>query len=203
MSDLHCPATLLIARHGDAEYDRPDVLSDDGGWLSEAGKDRVRALAGSLGTRPVARVFSSAMARARESAELAAAALGRQAVVVDGLQEFSVGDLAGRSYDDPSLQAVYRSWLSGDLDAFIPGGETGASVIARYRFALMEIADQHRGETVLVFSHGGVMSFVLPRLGGSVRTDLVTAYHLPNCGVAEVAVDADGFEVLTWPGRAG
>ena len=203
MSDLHCPATLLIARHGAAEYDHPDVLSDDGGWLSEAGKEQVRALAESLHRRPVARVFSSTMARACESATVAAEALDRQAVVLDGLQEFSVGDLAGRSYDDPALQEVYRSWLRGDLDAFIPGGETGASVIERYRSALLEIADQHRGETVLVFSHGGVMSFVLPRLGGSVRTDLTTAYHLPNCGVAEVSVNADGFEVLTWPGRAG
>lgn len=203
MSDLHCPATLLIARHGDAEYDDPDVLSDDGGRLSAKGRDQVQALAGSLHNRPVARVFSSTMARARESATIAAAALDRQAVTIDGLQEFSVGDLAGRRYDDPALHEVYLSWLHGDLDAFIPGGETGASVIERYRSALMEIADQHRGETVLVFSHGGVMSFVLPRLGGSVRTDLSTAYYLPNCGIAEVTVNADGFEVLSWPGRAG
>ncbi|HEX7738630.1 MAG TPA: histidine phosphatase family protein [Marmoricola sp.] len=203
MSDLHCPATLLVARHGDAEYDHPELLTDDGGRLSERGREQARALAESLHNRPVARVFSSTMERARESAEIAAGVLDRQAVVIDGLQEFSVGDLAGKTYDDPALGEVYRAWLAGDMDAFIPGGETGAEVIDRYREALMEIADQHRGETVLVFSHGGVMSFVLPRLGGSVRTDLVAAHLLPNCGVAEVAVNADGFDVLTWPGQPG
>jgi len=42
MSDLHCPATLLVARHGDAEYGHPSVLSDEGGWLSERGRRKIR-----------------------------------------------------------------------------------------------------------------------------------------------------------------
>ena len=48
MSDLHCPATLLVARHGDAEYGHTSVLSDDGGRLTEEGRDQVRGLAESL-----------------------------------------------------------------------------------------------------------------------------------------------------------
>jgi broad specificity phosphatase PhoE len=55
---------------------------------------------------------------------------------------------------------------------------------------------------VLVFSHGGVMSFVLPRISGTVRPDLAAAKFLPNCGVAEVAVDGDGFDLRSWPGSA-
>ena len=66
----------------------------------------------------------------------------------------------------------------------------------------MAIADQFRGETVLVFSHGGVMSFALPRLSGRLRDDLAAERFLPNCGVVEVAVDGDGFDVRSWPGSA-
>ena len=44
------------------------------------------------------------------------------------------------------------------------------------------------------------MSFVLPRLSGNVRDDLAAAKFLPNCAVAEVAVDGDGFDVRSWPG---
>ena len=46
------------------------------------------------------------------------------------------------------------------------------------------------------------MSFVLPRVHGAVRHDLVERAFLPNCGVAEVEVDGDGFRVRSWPGSA-
>ena len=111
-----------------------------------------------------------------------------------------MGALAGRPHDDPELASVFRAWMHGDLGRRIPGGETGAEVVARYREALQGIADLHRGETVLVLSHGGVMSFVLPRVDGAVRHDLVERAFLPNCGIAEVEVDGDGFRVLGWPG---
>lgn len=200
VSDLHCPATLLVARHGDAEYGHPSVLSDEGGWLSARGRDQVTVLAESLRGRRVARVFTSTLRRAVESGQLVAELLGVDAVAVEGLEEFSVGALAGRPHDDPELASVFEAWMHGDQGRFIPGGESGAEVVVRYREALQAIADQHRGETVLVFSHGGVMSFVLPRLGDGVRDDLVARAFLPNCGTAEVEVDSDGFEVVSWPG---
>ncbi|KQU70684.1 hypothetical protein ASC58_02520 [Phycicoccus sp. Root101] len=191
---------MLVARHGDAEYGHPSVLSDEGGWLSPRGRAQVRDLARSLRDRRVARVFTSTLERAVESGQVVAELLGVDAVQVEGLEEFSVGALAGRPHDDPELASVFKAWMHGDRGRFIPGGESGAEVLRRYREALQGIADQHRGETVLVFSHGGVMSFVLPRLGDAVREDLVARAFLPNCGAAEVEVDGDGFRVLSWPG---
>ena len=200
MSDLHCPATLLIARHGDAEYGHPSVLSDEGGWLSDKGIEQTKALAQSLADRRVAAVYTSTLARAIQSGCGRGEVLGVDAQAVDGLEEFSVGALAGRPHDDPELQSIFMAWVHGDLRRRIPGGVNGEEVLARYREALLSIADQFRGETVLVFSHGGVMSFVLPRISGNLRDDLAAAKFLPNCAVAEVSVDGDGFEVRSWPG---
>jgi 2,3-bisphosphoglycerate-dependent phosphoglycerate mutase len=202
MSDLFCAATLLVCRHGDAAYERDAVLSDEGGRLSERGAQQVRELAESVRGRKVARVYTSSLARAAESGALAAEVLGVDAVQLDGLQEFSVGALAGRPHDDPELVAVYEAWLRGDLATFIPGGESGADVVERFREALQGISDLHRGETVLVFTHGGVMSFVLPLVCGGVHHEPTKAKFLPNCAVAEVSVDGDGFELLSWPGSA-
>ena len=200
MSDLQCPATLLVSRHGAAEYARPGFLSDDGGWLSDAGRRQVHELVESLCGVRVAAVWSSTMDRAVESAVLAADLLGVPARSLDGLQEFSVGELAGVSYQDPRAQTVFDRWLAGDLDAGCPGGEDGHTLVARYREAVETIADQHRGETVLVFSHGGVMSLVLPRLALNARNDLAAQRFLPNCVPAELAVDADGWLLRSWPG---
>ena len=202
MSDLFCPATMLVARHADAEYGHPHRLSDEGGWLTDKGREQARALAESLRGRRVARAFTSTMQRAVESAAVAAEVLGVGVVELDGLEEFSVGALAGRDFDDPELESVHNAWRNGDLGQLIPGGETGEQVVARYREALQEIADLHRGETVLVFSHGGVMSFVLPRIATPVRRDLLEREFLPHCEPAEVEVDADGYRVLSWPGTS-
>ena len=202
MSDLHCAATLLVARHGDADYPHARVLSDDGGWLTDKGKAQVRDLAESVSGRRVAAVYTSGLQRAVESGVLAADVLGVASRVVRGLEEFSVGALAGRAHDDPELEGVFEAWKAGHLGTFIPGGESGEEVLDRYRGALEEIADLHRGETVLVFSHGGVMSFALPRMGRNVRSDLAAQMFLPNCGVAEIAIDADDVSIVSWPGSA-
>ena len=200
MSDLFCPATLLVARHADAEDGHPLHLSDDGGWLTDKGRQQARSFAESLRDRRVARVFTSTMGRAVESAQVAGEVLGVGVVELEGLRELAVGDLAGRDSDDPELRSVYDAWRHGDLGRTVPGGESGEQVVTRYREALLEIADLHRGETVLVFTHGGVMSFVLPRIATPVRHDLVEREFLPNCEPAELEVDADGFRVLSWPG---
>jgi broad specificity phosphatase PhoE len=140
------------------------------------------------------------MQRAIASAAIATEVLGLDPRAVDGLEELSVGALAGRQHDDPELASVFRAWEHGDLARRVPGGETGQQLLDRFREGLQSIADLHRGETVLAFSHGGVMSFAVPRLAGAARQDLVKARFLPNCAIAQVEVDGDGFRVTSWPG---
>ena len=200
MSDLQCPATLLIARHGDADFTVHGVLSDEGGVLTDKGRAQVSDLADTLRPRRIAAVYSSRMERAAQSGELAATELGVKPFAVEGLQELSVGELAGVSDQDPRAQQVFDAWLRGDLDAACPGAENGHMVFSRFAEALEAIADTHRGETVLVFTHGGAMSLVIPRLSVNMRHDLAAQRFLPNCVAAEVEVDADGWRILSWPG---
>jgi 2,3-bisphosphoglycerate-dependent phosphoglycerate mutase len=200
VSDLHCPATILVSRHGDAEFGNPSTLTDEGGWLTELGRRQVTALAESLRPRGVARVYTSTQQRAIESGAVAAGVLGTDVTELEGLREYSVGALAGRPPADPELASVLKAWAHGDLDRRIPGGESGAEVLERCREALQYIADLHRGETVLVFSHGGIMSFALPLLPSTPRSDLAQQVYLPNCAPAELEVDGDGFRLVAWPG---
>lgn len=202
MSDLFCPARLLIARHGDAEYATPrGVMTLDEGRLSALGREQVEHMAQNLRHENVAFVYSSRLARAEQSAQVVASALGVGTQSVGGLQEYEVGELVGRRYDDARAQEVFDAWMDGNLEAGFPGGETGLHIVERFRAALETIADQHRGETVVVFTHGGVMSLAVPRLARNVRNDLARRQYLPNAEPAEVLVDADGFRVVTWPGK--
>ncbi|WP_052595207.1 histidine phosphatase family protein [Luteipulveratus mongoliensis] len=197
---MRTPTRLLVARHGDAEYAVHGVLSDDGGWLTDKGRSQAAELATTLRDRGVTAVYTSRMDRAVQTGQVAAGVLGVGERVIAGLQEYAVGDLAGVPYNDPRAQRVFNAWLADDLDVGIPGGETGHEVVDRVRDALDDIADAHPGETVLVVSHGGVMSLVIPRLSDNVRNDLAAKRFLPNCVPAEVDVARDRWQVISWPG---
>lgn len=64
---------------------------------------------------------------------------------------------------------------------------------------LAEVADLHRGETVLVVSHGGVLSLALPRLVSNLHDDHGHGNTPPRCDPVELAVDADDWTCVRWP----
>ena len=74
-----------------------------------------------------------------------------------------------------------------------PGAESGREVIDRFRDALETIADQHRGEQVLVFTHGAIMSLVVPHLSYNVRDDLAYLQFIPNAVPARVEGGDEGW----------
>jgi probable phosphoglycerate mutase len=160
---------LLIASTGDAEHTVDSFLPDDDGPLTDEGREQVRRLVEQVRPRRIAGVYSSTMDQGVRSAELAASALGVPSVVADGLQEFR------------------------------PGGEDGRAVVERFTEAIDQIADTHRGETVLVFTHRRVMSSVIPRVAVNMRNDLASQHLLSSCVAAEVHVDADGWRMVPWP----
>ncbi|MBM6400545.1 histidine phosphatase family protein [Phycicoccus sonneratiae] len=198
MPDLHCPARVVLARHGEAEYET-GLTTDDGGSLTATGRAQARALGDRLRDEHVARVWCSPLSRAVETAEIAAGVLGVDVVVREGLREYGVGAIAGTSTDEASaIGPVFEAWLGGDDTARIPGGERVADVVARVRAVLEEVADAHRGETVLVVSHGGAVMATVPELVGAPR---VTARELvlPGGGHLVLEADEDGWRRLPSP----
>ncbi|WP_050349035.1 histidine phosphatase family protein [Arsenicicoccus sp. oral taxon 190] len=205
MSDLQCPATVLVAAHGHAAFAEPGLLTDDGGWLTDAGVAQMAALADRLRQDPTVRisaVCTSRLSRAVQSCRVVSGALGVPSEVVDGLEEHEVGELAGQPVGDARLTAVVTGWCRGDLALAPPGGEDGYQVVQRFRRALEGIADAHRGETVLVLSHERVMMTALPRLCDNVRSDLFAGGIPQRAEPVRIRIDADGWVMDDWPGRA-
>src|SRR6478609_1665139 len=199
MGDLQCAARIFVVRHGAADYES-ELLSDAGGWLSPLGRQQSRELAGQVEGERISRVWTSDLSRAVQTGEIVAARTGVDVTVRTGLREFGVGD-AGTTGDPDPFAATFAAWLGGDLSARIPGGESGLEVVARYEAVLEEVADAHRGESVLVVSHGGVMSMVLPLLADNLAPDHTRDIPLPNCGVVALEADADGWVARSWAGR--
>lgn len=199
VSDIQCAARFLVVRHAEAAYPDPDPVGGRDLGLTANGRGQARALAAHLAGERVAAVFTSTMGRAEQTAQIVADELGLAAEELPGVQEYAIGDLVG-SQDQAAVDAVFESWVSGDLAAAYPGGESGADLVARFGTAIEEVADSYRGETVVVISHGGVMAVAIPRLAGRATRDLLAARWMPHCAIARVEVDADGWELQHWPG---
>jgi len=191
VSDLHCPARIFLARHGEAEYET-ELLMDHGGSLSARGRAQARELGEKLRSEKIAHVYSSTMSRAVQTAELAAGVLGVEVTVREGLVELGLGEATGEPAGTGIFVAEMKAWVTGDVDAKYPGSESAAEIAARVRPVLDAIADAHRGEAVLVVSHGGVL----------VATQAVLDFEpgrtwdVHNCAYVELEGDADGWRVL-------
>ncbi len=195
MSSLQCPARILVARHAEAEYET-DLYSDDGGSLTVLGRRQARDLGVRLRGERIARVWTSSLSRAVQTAEIVAAGLGVDVVVREGLREYGVGSLAGTVPGEQDYFAgIFRRWAEGDDSAQIDGGERITDFVARVGAVLGEVADAHPGEATLVVSHGGAILATLPQLVGLPRTRGL-GVTLANCGVVELEKDAEGWRLV-------
>jgi broad specificity phosphatase PhoE len=194
VSDLHCPARIIVARHAQTEYERPE-MGVAGGSLTTVGRQQAHELGERLRGEKVAGVICSELSRAVQTAEIAAAVLGLPVTVRERLQEFAVGDYLGREFDPVFFGTVLGSWLKGDLEPGVPGGETGRQVVGRVMPVLDEVADQFRGETVLVVTHGGVILTLFGMFGPGSPYAPAHDQDVPNCASYVFDRDADGWRV--------
>lgn len=194
MSDLQCAVRLYVARHAEAEFETVEMY-DVGGGLTAAGRAQAVALAERLFGERIAAVWTSPMSRAVQTAEIVAARLGVGVTVREGLREFSVGNHAGQLPEPDPLVGTFTSWIAGELDERVSGGESGREVVSRVEGVLQEVADLHRGEAVLVVSHGGAICLSVATLTGMAPP---SDFRLANTGVVHVDGDGDGW-VLAEP----
>lgn len=197
VTDLFCPATLVVARHAQAAFVE-DWFSDEGGSLTSEGRAQSHALADSLQGRRVASIFTSDTSRAVQTAEIVAARLRVSVTACKSLREVFIGELIGGAFDLSRIDAVTDQWYAGSLDARFEGGESGAEVVERHRKQFEEIADLHRGETALVIGHQTALGIVVPTLARNVTPTWARDNELENTEFVELENEAEGW-TLTSP----
>lgn len=194
---------LHLVRHGQTTANVAKILDTlpPGAPLTPEGSDQAR-LFGSTRPRVVpAALVSSVARRAQQTAGLIGAEWGVRADVIDGVHEVQAGDLEGRS-DDASIevfQDVVKCWYSGDLDAAMPGGESGNDLLARYLPAVDALRAEHLPQVdVYLVSHGAANRLVGFRLAG-VDGAYAHRHHLPNTGeIVLRPVGESEWELVSW-----
>ena len=155
---------ITLARHGETTWNlerrfqgsRMDVE------LNDLGREQARALAKLAAAESFASLWSSPLARARETAEIIAAEIGLPIRFDDRLVEGDVGDWSGRlkeeiARDEPDAWAAF---MAAGEDFRFPGGESLGEQQERVIAALVDITQ--RGELpALVVCHRGVIRCAL------------------------------------------
>lgn len=157
---------LLLVRH--ALPHRTEAGEGSDPELSEEGRHQARRLPDALARFPVTRLVSSPQRRAVQTAEPVAAARGLDVDIDDRLAEYD----RGLSHYVPIEQIraerpeEWARMAAGHLPSMVDEDEFRGRVAAGLT-DIVTAADHD--DTVVVFSHGGVINVVLHELLGTAR----------------------------------
>ncbi len=185
-------ARIVLVRHGESTCALKGLVGGLRGCsgLSARGARQVEALRDRIAeTRelePTAALYSSVLARAVETAEILAPALGNPAVKTDcGLCELHPGECDGMSWAE--AKAVYgeRDFTVDPYKPVSPGGESWAGFLGRVEANLEALAERHTGQTVVISCHGGVIDGSLIVFLGVARLGTGLALRTQNASMTE------------------
>jgi broad specificity phosphatase PhoE len=190
------PARLILLRHGRTEWNHVRRAQGHADVpLDEVGSAQAKAAAPLLAARSPSRLWSSDLARARQTAEAVAAECGLPVEVDPRLREFSVGERQGLTWEE----SVERfPWIAGttgmgERSVGVPGAESDAEVAARIGPAVEECAALLApGATGVVVTHGAALKLALAALLGWDERVAGSLAVLANCHWSEVRVPSDG-----------
>jgi broad specificity phosphatase PhoE len=170
-------AEILLARHGQTG-DNADgrILGRRDPPLTAVGLAQARQLAGGLRDEGLAAVWTSPLRRARETAEIAGAAVGLAPAVLDDLVESARGRWEGRRIAELAEEEpeAFAAFVAGDPGFAFPGGESLREQARRTARALEVVAAGPL--PALVVAHAGTVRAALALWGRDVPPEAALAH---------------------------
>ncbi len=191
------PTTMLLLRHGQTALSvdkRFSGLGDHG--LTEVGRQQAADAGQRLATAGADVVVTSPLLRARQTAEVVAAAAGLEVLVDDGLRETDFGAWEGCTFGEVQQRwpDELAAWLS-DTAVAPPDGESFDATAVRVRRARDRLLAAHGGRSLVVVSHVSPIKTLL-RFALDAPPSALYRMHLDLACLSEVQWYADGPAVV-------
>ena len=191
---------ICMVRHGETAWNAEGrVQGQTDVPLSAVGEAQARAVGAALAGGRFAALYASDLARVRQTAAPAAAALGLELRLEPRLRERHYGKFETLTYAEAreQLPEDYARFRAKELDYDFGSGESLRDFHRRALDCVAGIAARHAGEAVLVFTHGGVLEMVRRHaLGRGLQS--ARDFEIPNAALNWVEVGEDGWRVLAW-----
>ena len=190
---------LYVIRHAEAEgnlYRRVHGWNDS--LITERGYRQIAALAGRFEGEHIDAVYSSDLFRTRTTAGAIYRTHGLELTVRRSLREISFGAWEDRPWGELGHDHAdaLRLFDTGSGAFRAPGGETFPEAGARVTAAVRQIAKNHPGQTVAVFSHGTVIRQLQGAVQGLAQEELHVLGHADNTAVTCIEAGGDTLRMI-------
>jgi probable phosphoglycerate mutase len=161
--------------------------------LDMVGRAQAQALAQRLKSETFHAIYSSPLARARETSEIIAALHNLPIIFDDRLMERDIGRWTGLTGDEAQerFPEHYTDWRRLGP----PGGENQAALMARAAAAFDDIVAACPAQAVAVVSHGGLLNAYLAHLLG-LAPERWISFHFENAGLARLHLEEGHVRLL-------
>ena len=179
---------FILLRHGQTQHSAERRFSGTSNPdLTDTGREQAKRAASALqGFGRIDAIVASPQARAQQTAEYAAEALGLSIATDDGLRELDFGDFEGLTRDEVVAKdaEAFETWQSSPNNA-PPSGESLTAFHRRVTRARLKLQERYEGQTVLLVTHmTPVKSIVRQALG--VNADLFKHLFLDLASISVV-----------------
>lgn len=181
------PRRLVLLRHGQTDWNSQQRIQGQAeSDLDETGHGQASAVARRLaGMEPVA-LWSSDLARARQTTAYLAKETGLDPAFDARLREYHLGERQGITHGEYAAAhaAEHEEFRRGNYDV-VPDGERRKAVAARMAEAMRELLDAAGpGEVALAVSHGAALKVAIIELLGWPAEVAQSVQAVDNCGWA-------------------
>ncbi|HWC03909.1 MAG TPA: MSMEG_4193 family putative phosphomutase [Methylomirabilota bacterium] len=188
---------MLLVRHGRTSTTGVTLPGRAPGLhLADKGREEAADVAGRIARLPrVARVYSSPLERAQETASVIAAAAGLPVTVEPGLLECDYGDWTGLPLKDLRRRPEWKTIQRYPSGFRFPGGESFTEMQTRMTGTLARLVAAHPGDTLVAVSHADPIKTAVAHALGT-HLDLFQRIAVFTASVTAIAYAAEGPTVL-------
>ena len=188
---------FLFVRHGESDGNRYRLFTGQGDLpLTELGHRQAEAAADYIVKtygNTIDAAYASDLSRAWDTGKAAADRLGLTMIPDRGLREINSGALEGVSFADLPVRFKedFALWMQDIGRSRCTGGESVAELSERVYAAVVRIAEENPGKTVLIATHATPIRTLQCRFAGVGLEEMQQIPCVPNASLTE-AVYEDG-----------
>lgn len=185
-----------LVRHAQTDWNFENRLQGQSDLpLNAAGRRQAARVGRYFSGRRIAAVYTSHLARSRQTADEIAGRAKLVPTVDEDLAEIYLGVWEGLTPEDVNrrFNGAYEVWQSAPSQVTIPQAEPLEAFHTRARAAVRRILARHPSGDVVIVTHGGLISSVLAEWLEADYDRVLRKLSLDNAGVSAVA------HQTTWP----
>lgn len=191
---------LCIVRHGETAWNAEHrVQGQLDVPLNAIGQAQALAAAKILSREKFDAIYSSDLSRARQTAQPTANLLCKEIFLEKDLRERHYGIFERLTYAEVKVRYPedYARFEAREPEYAFRTGESLRDFSARSIAVIAKIVNQNKDQSILVFTHGGVLDKLYRFITG-LPISAPREFGIPNAGLNRIEVTLAGWQIRAW-----